>query len=67
MSAPAHSSAIPTLDLNDGETIPQIGLGTYAMHEAQGSGAIIAGIDNGYRLLDTAVNYENEREVGQAI
>lgn len=67
MSTSEHSSAIPTLDLNDGASIPQLGLGTYAMRDAEGVGAIIAGIDNGYRLLDTAVNYENEREVGQAI
>ncbi|GAA1948505.1 aldo/keto reductase [Brevibacterium antiquum] len=67
MSTSEHSSAIPTLELNDGATIPQIGLGTYAMRDAEGIGAIIAGIDNGYRLLDTAVNYENEREVGRAV
>lgn len=67
MSTSEHSSAIPTLELNDGANIPQIGLGTYAMHDAEGVGAIIAGIDNGYRLLDTAVNYKNEREVGQAV
>ncbi|MBM6590920.1 aldo/keto reductase [Brevibacterium sp. RIT 803] len=67
MSTSEHSSAIPTLELNDGTTIPQIGLGTYAMRDSEGIGAIIAGIDNGYRLLDTAVNYENEREVGRAV
>lgn len=67
MSTSEHSSAIPTLELNDGANIPQIGLGTYAMYDAEGVGAIIAGIDNGYRLLDTAVNYKNEREVGQAV
>ena len=58
---------IPTLDLNDGRAIPQLGLGIYAMKGEEGIDAIDAGIDNGYRLLDTAVNYENEREVGQAI
>lgn len=67
MSTSAQNSAIPTLDLNDGQSIPQIGLGTYAMKGDEGVDAIVAGIDNGYRLLDTAVNYENEREVGQAI
>ena len=67
MSTSEHSSAIPTLELNDGASIPQLGLGTYAMHDAEGVGAIIAGIDSGYRLLDTAVNYKNEREVGQAV
>lgn len=58
---------IPTIDLNDGRAIPQLGLGIYAMKGEEGVDAIDAGIDNGYRLLDTAVNYENEREVGQAI
>ena len=58
---------IPTLDLNDGRAIPQLGLGIYAMKGEEGIDAIDAGIDNGYRLLDTAVNYENESEVGQAI
>ncbi|WP_432790405.1 aldo/keto reductase [Brevibacterium sp. K11IcPPYGO002] len=58
---------IPTIDLNDGRAIPQLGLGIYAMKGEEGIDAIDAGIDNGYRLLDTAVNYENEREVGQAI
>ena len=67
MSTPEHSSAIPTLDLNDGASIPQVGLGTYAMRETEGVDAIVTGIEAGYRLLDTAVNYENEREVGQAI
>ena len=67
MSTSEHSTAIPTLDLNDGRPIPQIGLGIYAMSGEEGVDAIVAGIDNGYRLLDTAVNYENEREVGQAI
>lgn len=67
MTTSAQNQSIPTLELNDGASIPQLGLGTYAMHDADGIGAIIAGIDNGYRLLDTAVNYENEREVGQAV
>lgn len=58
---------IPTLDLNDGRAIPEIGLGTYAMTGDDGVEAIGAGIESGYRLLDTAVNYENEREVGRAI
>ena len=67
MPTSAQNSAIPTIDLNDGAAIPQIGLGTYAMRDDEGVDAIVAGIENGYRLLDTAVNYENEREVGRAI
>ena len=66
-NTPAQNSPIPTLDLNDGRAIPQLGLGIYAMKGEEGIDAIDAGIDNGYRLLDTAVNYENESEVGQAI
>ena len=58
----------PTLDLNDGRAIPQLGLGIYAMKGEEGVDAIVGAVDNvGYRLLDTAVNCENEREVGQAI
>ncbi|WP_209374004.1 aldo/keto reductase [Brevibacterium renqingii] len=68
MATPAHSSPIPTLDLNDGRAIPQLGLGIYAMKGAEGVDAIVNAVDTvGYRLLDTAVNYENEREVGEAI
>lgn len=67
MPTSAQNSPIPSLDLNDGRAIPQIGLGTYAMKSDEGVDAIAAGIAGGYRLLDTAVNYENEREVGEAI
>ncbi|SDR80437.1 Aldo/keto reductase [Brevibacterium siliguriense] len=67
-NTPAQNSPIPTLDLNDGRAIPQLGLGIYAMKGDEGVAAIAGAVDNvGYRLLDTAVNYENEREVGQAI
>lgn len=59
---------MPTFDLNDGRAIPQLGLGIYAMKGEEGVDAIVNAVDNaGYRLLDTAVNYENEREVGEAI
>jgi 2,5-diketo-D-gluconate reductase A len=64
----AQNSPIPTLDLNDGRAIPGLGLGIYAMKGAEGVDAIVNAVDKvGYRLLDTAVNYENETEVGQAI
>lgn len=60
-------SAIPTVILNDGAWFPELGLGTYNLRGEEGIAAIVAAIDSGYRLLDTAVNYENEREVGEAI
>lgn len=60
-------SAIPTVTLNDGTWFPELGLGTYNLRGEEGIEAIVAAIDSGYRLLDTAVNYENEREVGEAV
>jgi len=58
---------IPLRQLNDGSTLPAIGLGTYGLTGEDGIAAIGAGIASGYRLLDTALNYGNEREVGEAI
>ena len=58
---------IPTYDLNDGTTIPAIGFGTYPLRGDDGTEAIRTAIEAGYRLVDTAVNYENEAEVGEAI
>lgn len=58
---------IPTVTLNDGIAFPQLGFGTYTLTGAEGTDAIVAAIGNGYRLLDSAVNYENEREVGEAV
>lgn len=58
---------IPTYDLNDGTTIPAIGFGTYPLRGEAGTTAILGALEAGYRLVDTAVNYENEFEVGEAI
>lgn len=57
----------PTYTLNDGYDIPAIGFGTYPLRGAEAVEAVTTAIQVGYRLLDTAVNYENEREVGEAI
>jgi 2,5-diketo-D-gluconate reductase A len=56
-----------THTLNDGQQLPAIGFGTYPLTGEDGIAAITSAIEVGYRLLDTAVNYENEREVGEAI
>ena len=58
---------IPTVTLQDGTAFPQLGLGTYNLRGDEGVTAMTAAIDAGYRLLDTAVNYENETEVGEAV
>ncbi|WP_243057595.1 aldo/keto reductase [Nocardioides sp. SR21] len=59
--------AIPTHTLNDGTALPAIGFGTYPLRGDDGVAAVQSAIENGYRLIDTAVNYENETEVGEAI
>lgn len=56
-----------THTLNDGRQLPAIGFGTYPLTGEEGIAAITSAIEVGYRLIDTAVNYENEREVGEAI
>lgn len=58
---------IPTYALNDGTTLPAIGFGTYPLRGEDGTTAMVSALEAGYRLLDTAVNYENESEVGEAI
>ena len=61
------STSIPTHTLNDGTTLPVVGFGTYPLTGADGTAAIVSALECGYRLLDTAVNYGNETEVGEAI
>ena len=47
--------------------LPAIGFGTYPLREEEGVRAITSALETGYRLLDTATNYQNEREVGEAL
>lgn len=53
--------------LPSGAHLPAVGFGTYPLSGDDGVTAIASAIDVGYRLIDTAVNYENETEVGEAI
>ena len=62
-----HEIRIPDLTLNDGRTMPALGLGTYRLNGSAGVKALAQGIDAGYRLLDSAFNYENEGALGQAV
>ncbi|NHI16298.1 aldo/keto reductase [Microbacterium sp. CBS5P-1] len=59
--------SIPRITLNDGGSFAAIGLGTYKLTGEEGIAAVAAGIEAGYRVLDTAVNYGNEREVGEGV
>lgn len=61
------SQLIPEITLNDGLKVPAIGLGTYKLKGASGVQSTLSAIDHGYRLLDTAYNYENEGTVGEAV
>jgi diketogulonate reductase-like aldo/keto reductase len=54
--------------LNDGATIPRIGLGVYLVTDvAECESSVTTALDSGYRLVDTAIAYRNERAVGRAI
>ena len=59
--------SIPTVRLNDGMNVPTIGLGTYQLKGNAGVQAITNAINIGYRLLDSAYNYENEGTIGEAV
>jgi 2,5-diketo-D-gluconate reductase A len=58
---------IPELSLNDGSTIPVLGFGTYGLNGDDAIRSVTDAIEVGYRLLDSAVNYRNEEEVGRAV
>lgn len=65
---PAISAAdIPRLALNDGNSLPGIAFGTYKLNGSSGVAAMVSAIEQGYRLFDSAFNYENEGAVGQAV
>jgi 2,5-diketo-D-gluconate reductase A len=58
---------IPTLRFNDGRTMPQIGLGTASLNDDKVAPVIVAAIEAGYRHIDTAYRYGNQRGVGKGI
>jgi 2,5-diketo-D-gluconate reductase A len=60
-------SAVPTVDLNDGHTIPQLGFGVFQIDPAETAQAVSTALEAGYRHIDTAEMYGNEKEVGEAL
>ncbi|GAA4895096.1 aldo/keto reductase [Streptomonospora salina] len=58
---------VDSYELNDGNSLPVVGFGTVSLRGDEGVAAMRAALENGYRLLDTAVNYGNEEAVGQAV
>lgn len=57
----------PSITLNNGVQMPALGLGVFQSPPAETAGAVEAAIATGYRLIDTAAAYFNEREVGEGI
>jgi 2,5-diketo-D-gluconate reductase A len=60
-------STVPAIELNDGRVIPQLGFGVFQIDPAQTARAVTTALDIGYRHIDTAQMYANERGVGDAI
>lgn len=57
----------PVIRLNSGYDLPVVGLGTYALHGRTCTNAVCTAIQSGYRLIDTASFYGNEKEVGEGV
>lgn len=60
-------NTVPTLIMNDGLPIPQLGFGVFQIPQDQTEAAVTAALEAGYRLIDTAQGYQNEEGVGAAI
>jgi 2,5-diketo-D-gluconate reductase A len=60
-------TAVPVIELNDGRTIPQLGFGVFQVPPSETVEAVRRALDAGYRHIDTAEMYGNEKEVGEAI
>ncbi|MER5351388.1 aldo/keto reductase [Kitasatospora sp. NPDC002551] len=60
-------SNIPSVTLNDGTRIPQLGFGVWQVPDAEATAAVRTAIEAGYRSIDTAAIYENEAGTGKAI
>jgi 2,5-diketo-D-gluconate reductase A len=60
-------SAVPDIRLNDGRTIPQLGFGVFQIPPRDTADAVRRALEIGYRHIDTAQMYGNEKEVGQAV
>ena len=60
-------SNVPTIELNDGAWIPQLGFGVYQVDPDETAAVVRTALDIGYRHIDTAQMYGNEAGVGQGI
>jgi len=60
-------SDVPTMILNNGVQIPQLGFGTFLVPPEDAEQVVSAALETGYRSIDTAAAYGNEEGVGRAI
>jgi 2,5-diketo-D-gluconate reductase A len=60
-------TAAPSIDLNDGRSIPQLGFGVFQIDPEETAEAVSTALEIGYRHIDTAEMYRNERGVGEAV
>jgi len=60
-------SAVPEIMLNNGQAIPQFGFGVFLVRPEETVAAVSTALQAGYRHIDTAEGYGNEKEVGEAI
>ncbi len=59
--------SVPTIELNDGATIPQLGFGVFLVNPDEAQRIVSDALETGYRHIDTAAIYGNEEGVGRAI
>jgi 2,5-diketo-D-gluconate reductase A len=60
-------TTVPTLQMNDGHPIPQVGFGVFQIPQHETEVAVTTALQEGYRLIDTAQGYQNEEGVGAAL
>lgn len=58
---------MPTMTLNDGNTMPRMGMGLWRVEDAQAAETVRLAVEAGYRCIDTAAMYKNETGVGKGI
>src|SRR5450759_2986453 len=62
-----RASTVPNVTLNDGHSIPQLGFGVFQIDPAETAEEVSNALEVGYRHIDTAEMYGNERGVGEAV
>jgi 2,5-diketo-D-gluconate reductase A len=67
MSITQRTTVVPSVRLNDGHSIPQLGFGVFQIDPTDTAEAVSTALEVGYRHIDTAEMYRNERGVGEGV